>query len=65
MKRLLAMWKTRVRSLGQEDPWRRNWQPTPVLLPGKFHGWGSLVGSIGGAMGSQRVKHDQAASLHL
>ena len=19
-------------------PWRRNWQPTPVFLPGKFHG---------------------------
>ena len=24
-------------------PWRRKWQPTPVLLPGKFHGWRSLV----------------------
>ena len=24
--------------------WRRKWQTTPVLLPGKFHGWGSLVG---------------------
>ena len=24
--------------------WRRQWQPTPVLLPGKFHGWRSLVG---------------------
>ena len=24
--------------------WRREWQPTPVLLPGKFHGWRSLVG---------------------
>ena len=23
---------------------RRRWQPTPVLLPGKFHGWRSLVG---------------------
>ena len=23
---------------------RRQWQPTPVLLPGKFHGWRSLVG---------------------
>ena len=22
--------------------WRRKWQPTPVLLPGKFHGWGNL-----------------------
>ena len=25
-------------------PWRRKWQPTPVLLPGKSHGWRSLVG---------------------
>ena len=25
-------------------PWRGNWQPTPVLLPGKFHGLRSLVG---------------------
>ena len=24
-------------------PWRRKWQPTPVLLPGKSHGWRSLV----------------------
>ena len=25
-------------------PWRKKWQPTPVLLPGKFHGLRSLVG---------------------
>ena len=24
--------------------WRRKWQPTPVLLPGKFHGQRSLAG---------------------
>ena len=24
--------------------WRRNWQPTPVFLPGESQGWGSLVG---------------------
>ena len=24
--------------------WRRQWQPTPVLLPGKSHGWRSLEG---------------------
>ena len=23
---------------------RRHWQPTPVLLPGKSHGWRTLVG---------------------
>ena len=35
-------------------PWRREWLPTPVLLPGKFHGQRSLVGCIG----SQRVGHN-------
>ena len=25
-------------------PWKRKWQPTPVFLPGKFHGQKSLVG---------------------
>ena len=25
-------------------PWPRKWQPTPVLLSGKFHGWRNLVG---------------------
>ena len=25
-------------------PWRRKWQSTPVLLPGKSHGWRSQVG---------------------
>ena len=24
--------------------WRRKWQPTPVFLPGKSHGWRSMVG---------------------
>ena len=27
-----------------QHSWRRQWQPTPVLLPGKSHGWRSLVG---------------------
>ena len=25
-------------------PWRREWLPTPVFLPGEFHGQKSLVG---------------------
>jgi len=33
-----------VRSLVGEDPWRRKWQLTPVFLPGKCHGQGSLMG---------------------
>ena len=28
----------------KKDQWRRQWQPTPVLLSGKSHGWRSLVG---------------------
>ena len=27
-----------------QHSWRRQWHPTPVLLPGKSHGWRSLVG---------------------
>ena len=27
-----------------QAPWRRQWQPTPVLLPGESQGRGSLVG---------------------
>ena len=27
-----------------KNPWRRNWHPTPILLPGKSHGQRSLVG---------------------
>ena len=26
--------------------WRRKWQPTPVLLPGKSHGWRSLEAAV-------------------
>ena len=41
-----AMLVTWVRSLGWvgKIPWRRKWQPTPVLLPGESHGGRSLVG---------------------
>ena len=43
--------------------WRRKWQPTPVLLPGKSHGQmepGRLQ-----SVGSQRVRHDWTTSLSL
>ena len=38
-----AMWETQVQSVGQKIPWRREWQPIPVFLPGEFHGQRSLV----------------------
>ena len=44
VKNLPAMRETWARSLGQEDPWRKEWQPTPVFLPGVFHGQMSLAG---------------------
>ena len=42
---------------------RRQWHPTPVLLPGKSHGWRSLEGWR--SMGSLSVGHDWATSLSL
>ena len=41
---LPTMWETWVQSLGQEDTLEKEWQPTPVLLPGKSHEQRSLVG---------------------
>ena len=38
------MQKTQLQSLGQEDSWRREWQPTPVFLPGESHWQRGLVG---------------------
>ena len=41
--------------------WRRQWHPTPVLLPGKSHGWRSLEGcSPWGRWGS-----DTTEGLHF
>ena len=37
-------------------PWKRNWQPTPVFLPGEFHSQRSLVGYS--PWGHKRVGHD-------
>ena len=42
--------------------WRRKWQSTPVLLPGKSHGWRSLIGY---SPWCRRVGHDWATSLSL
>ena len=44
VKNLPVMCETEVQSLGWEDPLQRKWKPTPVFLPGKFHGQKSLMG---------------------
>ena len=37
--------KIQVQSLGQEDPLEQGMAtPTPVFMPGEFHGWRSLAG---------------------
>ena len=39
-----AMQETQVQSSGWEDPLEKEWQPTPVFLPGEPHGRRSLAG---------------------
>ena len=44
VKNLLAMRRPLLDSWVQKISWRREWQPTPVFLPGEFHGQRNLVG---------------------
>ena len=66
VKRLSTMRETRVRSLVGKIPWRRKWQSTPVLLPGKSHGQRSLVGySPWGRKESDTTKRLHLTSLQV
>ena len=55
VKNLPAMWETWVRSLGWEDPWRRERLPTPVFWPGELRGlyspWGRRESDFLGLQG--------------
>ena len=44
VKNLPVVLETQVDPWVGNIPWRRNWQCTPVFLPGEFHGQRSLVG---------------------
>ena len=44
LKNLPPIQEIWLRSLGWEDPWKREWQPTPVFLPGESHGQRRLAG---------------------
>ena len=44
VKNLPTMQETWVQSLVGKTSWRREWQCTPVFLPGESHGQGSLEG---------------------
>ena len=47
-------------------PWRRKWQPTPVFLPGEFHGQRSLVGySLWGHKESDMTEHTRSPFGHF
>ena len=54
VKNLPAMPETHVWYVDQEDPWRKEWQPTLVFLPWEPHGQRSLAGYS--PWGSQRVR---------
>ena len=53
-----AMLGTQVRSLGQEDPWKKKWQCTLVCLPRTSHGQRGLVDYS--PSGCKRVGHNWA-----
>ena len=60
LKEIEEMW---VWFLGQEDPWRRQWQPTPVSLPEKLHGQRSLeMYSPYSCNEADKTEHTQAHS---
>ena len=42
--RLRHIQRHREKNLYEDKEWRRQWHPTPVLLPGNSHGQRSLVG---------------------
>ena len=48
VKNLTEMKDTWVWSLGWEDPWRQEWQPTPILLLGQSHGHRNLGAPVCG-----------------
>ena len=44
VKNLVASARDRFDPWVRKIPWRREWQLTPVFLPGEFHGQRSLTG---------------------
>ena len=47
------------------EAWRRQWHPTPALLPGKSHGWRSLVGCNHGVRKSRTQLSDFTFTFHF
>ena len=55
VKNLSLMQETQLSPWVGKIPWRREWLPTPVFLPGEFHGQRNLVGY---SPWGRRVRHD-------
>ena len=53
--------KSQINNLTVHLKQRRQWHPTPVLLPGKSHGWRSLVGCCPWG----REESDRSERLHF
>ena len=62
-KHLPVMWETQVRSLGQEDPLEKEMATHSSILAWRIP-WTEEPGGLQ-SMGSQRVGHDWATSLHF
>ena len=62
IRHCLRPWSVLVLGKYYSHNQRRQWHPTPVLLPGESHGWRSLVGC---SPWVARVRHDWVTSLSL
>ena len=56
VKKLPAMWETRVPSLGQEDPLEKGIEAHSIILAWRIL-WTEEPGGLQ-SMGSQKVRHD-------
>ena len=58
---------TTVENLGLSNglPWRRQWHPTPVPLPGKSHGQRSLWAAVPGVVKSRTRLSDFTFTFHF
>ena len=63
VKNLPVMQETRFDLWVRKIPWSRKWQPTPVFLPGEFHGQRILKGyspwSLKGSDMTEKLTHTQ------
>ena len=63
---VIAAMKLKDTYSGWEDALEKGMASTPVLLPGKFHGWRSLVGySPWGGKESDKTEQLHFTSLHF